>query len=342
MDMSQSTENLPSEGRMAPTLEPPQTVLNPHAEQLKAEGEIASDTDGGERATREKLKKTSINALPKYKVLESGSGAGDGDDIMRSRHKDVDLKIEGTEDLSGDEGRGRPTRKRSYDDLQAGYPRQEAGDSPSKQFNQGHARKKSREAENPHRSQEPDMTSPASDTRSFEGDGPEDVPAKVNLEENPADPPINTLEAQSMEGQAMQGEQQNEPKKKRSRDQFDKDDDKEQGGSEESNGAIVKPLGEPAGDEDLSLAGLSRRTTGEPDKKRHRESSQENILQHEQEGNAAKVCKQLSSTGIQISITNPNYAAAETVDQWVWKYICGISIREPRHVQIRFQIRFQT
>lgn len=87
------------------------TSANPHADS-------ASDNDTSERPVREKLKKTSIAAMPKYGVIPARDDAeGDGDDVMTS-HNLADgntLGEEGAQD--GQESRGRSSRKRSFEDL---------------------------------------------------------------------------------------------------------------------------------------------------------------------------------------------------------------------------------
>jgi hypothetical protein len=189
------------------------------------------------------------------------------------------------DDLSGEESRGRPARKRSFDDLQAGDQTQEGqlGVDSTPTHDHGHMRKKSRDTKTARGLDHPKLNNNKSVTTTLEGDKDAGFRSSISDVEIAAKAQDVSLE----QGKHME-EEKNIPKKKRSRDQFDKDQDKELEDSEESNGSIVKPIDDPTVDEETP-AGVSRRTTGEPDKKRHRDSSQENPLPHEQEGNAAKV-----------------------------------------------------
>jgi len=208
----------------------------------------------------------------------------DDDEVMRSQQTDTGEEVDEAESLSGDEKRGRPTKKRSFDDLQAEDQSQGGMRSPSKQNDHGHTRKKSRETQ-----QEAGHDRVPSETESLRGkNSAEEDQVKISPVEASGDLASNVQDPPLEQGQPM-NEEHSEPKKKRSRDQFDKDEGKELEGSEESNGIPVKATSESIADEEPALAGLSRRTTGEPEKKRHRESSLENLLPHEQEGNAPKV-----------------------------------------------------
>jgi hypothetical protein len=311
---------------MASTPEIPQTAPESRTEQLKPDAGTASDTDGGERATREKLKKTSINALPKYKMVETGMGPEkDNDEVMLSQQTDNGETADGSESLNGEEGRGRPTKKRSFEDLQAGDQSHEGLDSPSKQYDHGHMRKKSRDTQTSHEMPEAGTDEVASESRSTEDDnGTEHAQVKTSaVVENL---PANVEDTGFEEGlPAEQGG--SELKKKRSRDQFDKDHDKDVEDSEESNGIVVSPAADAIGEEDSTLAGLSRRPTGEPDKKRHRDASLEKLLPSEQEGNAAKVSRSLSSSDGAFTLRPSNHDCTETVHNRLWKFISTSSNR---------------
>jgi len=220
---------------------------------------------------------------------------------------------------------GRPTKKRSFEDLQAGDQSHEGLDSPSKQYDHGHMRKKSRDTQTSHDMPEAGTDEVASESRSTEDDnGTEHAQVKTSaVVENL---PANVEDTGFEEGlPAEQGG--SELKKKRSRDQFDKDHDKDVEDSEESNGIVVSPAADAIGEEDSTLAGLSRRPTGEPDKKRHRDASLEKLLPNEQEGNAAKVSRSLSSSDGAFRLRPSNHDCTETVHNRLWKFISTSSNR---------------
>jgi Ran-binding protein 3 len=76
------------------------------------------------------------------------------------------------------------------------------------------------------------------------------------------------------------------PKKKRSRDQFDKDQDPKDEGSDISGDSIVRSGSEPAENDDQLAQTTSRTATGEPEKKRPRDEE----LQSEISKTAQEVC----------------------------------------------------
>jgi Ran-binding protein 3 len=76
------------------------------------------------------------------------------------------------------------------------------------------------------------------------------------------------------------------PKKKRSRDQFDKDHNPQDEGSDDSENSIVRSGSEPAENDDQLAQTASRTATGEPEKKRPRDEE----LKPEVNTTAQEVC----------------------------------------------------
>jgi hypothetical protein len=160
-----------------------------------------SDNDTGERPVRQKLKETTITGTTSTDTSNSRSGS-----------------------------RGRPVRKRSFDDLQT-----ESNDAvPESKDDTGHRRKRSRDSK------------------------------------EPSTPPPEPSKAADDKSQILS------PKKKRSIDQLEKDDVK-----------MEKPAGETTS-ENGSL-GETIRVEGEPEKKRHRDNSQERDSAAEAKDETSKV-----------------------------------------------------
>src|SRR6266516_275001 len=81
--------------------------------------ESGSDNDN-ERPVREKLKKTSIAALPKYGVIPTEDISSEENDVDCHRKMSTTVQPELNEQESSDNtSRGRPGRKRSHDPLTA-------------------------------------------------------------------------------------------------------------------------------------------------------------------------------------------------------------------------------
>jgi Ran-binding protein 3 len=242
-----------------------------------------SDNDGTERPIREKLKKASIaglsthgkenNEKAKFERISAESSAGEeqkgGEDAMLT---------DTTSPL-----RGRPTRKRSFDDLQ--NESLNSIDSPPHDIATGghHKRMRSR-----------DMSS----NKKVEVNGKterEQVEALAE-EEDDADAKSSPggagvmVEAPSMGEEAAPSGNQS-PKKKRSRDQFDKDDSVEGSSPERNENQAVLSTREPHQPaEELNSTGTNG-DKGEPEKKRHRDSSEENTKSVDSEDVTKKVWK---------------------------------------------------
>ncbi|KAL2047009.1 hypothetical protein N7G274_001027 [Stereocaulon virgatum] len=136
-DAHNSPSTVPREASNAPAI-----TLHPHLDST-------SDNDASERATREQLKKTSIASLSKH-VTEFQNMIPTSDDvhmsISDSTRKDQSPE---KEDISTDidTTRGRPVRKRSFDDLEAAdaeVEKRETSEKGEEKWN-SHIRKRSRD-----------------------------------------------------------------------------------------------------------------------------------------------------------------------------------------------------
>lgn len=110
---------------------------------LRPATDSASDNDASERPVREKLKKTSIASIPKSDSNHPRSDFAVEPDPSTAAEKLGESSFEGHDVVKpGIESRGRPLRKRSFDDLEA----DEAitGDRPIVDQS-GHSRKRSRD-----------------------------------------------------------------------------------------------------------------------------------------------------------------------------------------------------
>lgn len=229
-----------------------------------------SDNDGAERPVRERLKKASIAGLSTHgQKGEGGNEISDGANVASSTGQGE----KGPEDaMSTDETsplRGRSTRKRSFDDLQnesiTGVDT--PGHDGCTQTWVHHKRMRSR-----------DMAS----SQTAAGNGRVDREQVEALAEEEDD-----LEAQKSPGgagvmvkatlgeddDAVSGNQS--PKKKRSRDQFDKDHTPEGDALEQDENHAVSSEGRSVETEEAARRAISNGDKGEPNKKRHRDGSQE-------------------------------------------------------------------
>jgi len=100
-------------------------VAKPQTANLHPTGDSASDGDAGERPVREKLKKTSIASMPKHGIISAENEAEAPIDIIMASQENEDdqapepqLSNTGGEPMTtGVEDRGRAVRKRSLEDL---------------------------------------------------------------------------------------------------------------------------------------------------------------------------------------------------------------------------------
>jgi Ran-binding protein 3 len=245
----------------------------------------ASDGDGGERPVREKLKKTSIASLAQY--TNSRTNAAVQPDELSST---TDSRGEQA-DIANDAGgamRGRPARKRSFDDLQKGDTQSINTASQmgvTEEKGSHHKRMRSRDI-----SSGEGLVSngqPRTEHLEYHDEEENDVDARRSpggpgvLVEPPAmtetTPPLTHVRADDNTILS--------PKKKRSRDQFDKDQDPKDEGSDISGDSIVRSGSEPAENDD-QVQTTFRTATGEPEKKRPRDEE----LQSEISKTAQEVC----------------------------------------------------
>lgn len=186
----------------------------------------ASDNDTSERPVREKLKKTSLASLPRDNLMSPRAQTEPERDDAMLTHHDVAPNEQATCVYPGP--RGRPLRKRSFDDIEPaeGDPFEVTADVMCNTG--GHARKRSR-----------DVRVGAG----FDGEnrkrGATETPVQEVDEQNLSDNEMAELEDnRSPESGALshiQGALDEDmtdstllPRKKRSRDQFDTDMDREQ------------------------------------------------------------------------------------------------------------------
>ena len=196
------------------------TSANPNADS-------ASDNDTSERPVREKLKKTSIAAMPKYGIIPARDDAeGDGDDQMTSHNLEEGntLGEEGAQD--GQESRGRPSRKRSFEDLKT---TESQGIDNTAEKSTEHTRKRSRDVK-------------VGELRKEVGDGPSSLGASVEeqmeekadaeaLSESAEDKAIEeagTPPSNDEPSDHVMRESALSPRKKRSRDGLEEEIDREQ------------------------------------------------------------------------------------------------------------------
>ena len=186
-----------------------------------------SDNDASERPVREKLKKTSIAAMPKYGIIPARDDAeGDGDDVMTSHNfeEGPTLGEEAVQDAQ--ETRGRPSRKRSFEDLKT-TESHELENTAEK--SSGHIRKRSRDVKvGEPRKEGGGRTSSlgASVEEQMEEKNDHEVlseSAEGNaIEETGTPPSLDEPADHVMRESALS------PRKKRSRDRFEEEIDREQ------------------------------------------------------------------------------------------------------------------
>ena len=212
----------------------------------------SSDSEGRETRVRDKLKKTSIAGLSS----QARAGADKGPHPLQESTIS-ELGHLPSPDQATTSSRGRPARKRSFDDLQnddfnaASYAET---DAPPPAKNGHHKRMRSRDISSgehvslPGRS-ENEAASPLeeeSDMDAQKSPGGPGVLVDASIRDTVTPPPEDPTDPEAMIS----------PKKKRSRDQFDKEDEPSLNSSD-----LVPPS--------------SSQKESEPEKKRHREEGQE-------------------------------------------------------------------
>ena len=239
------------------------------------EVESASDNDTGERPVREKLKKTSIATLPKYGVTAtSADNPVNDDDPMGPLH--TVSKASSNVKPTDRDTRGRPTRKRSFDDLEAtdesSVGNKHSTNTYGKENHEGHTRKRSRDigADDSSRESEGRKSSreePVLEKEANDGDNDESMKVSQERSSTPPDQP----DAMDEDG----GRGVLSPRKKRSRDQVEQDQDKKQkvAATEEErarrNSEEEEKAAQARGQHTSPTAG------NESEKKRHRDMSEE-------------------------------------------------------------------
>jgi hypothetical protein len=182
-----------------------------------------SDGDGGERPVREKLKKTSIGAIPRYDLASSGQGDWEEADMVSDIPSSD--QAEKREPLAKEtETRGRPSRKRSLEDLDVAEADAQSADSGTPSST--HLRKRSRDVRAGGVVRSVERVISPSPPIQDEAEGAKRTAAQAVADEDhcPAaagasTPPINDRE---MHDSVLS------PKKKRSREEFESDSTREQ------------------------------------------------------------------------------------------------------------------
>lgn len=236
--------------------------------------ESASDNDTGERPVREKLKKTSIATLPKYGVAAAASADNpvDDDNSMAPRH--TASKTSSNAVPTDHDIRGRPTRKRSFDDLEATNESSAANkpttNSHGKESDEGHTRKRSRDIHADDSSRESGRRQSSREEPVLEEEGKEgDEGDSMKVSQERSSTPPGQPEAMEEDG----GPGVLSPRKKRSRDQVEQDQDKKQ-----KVAATEEERARRNSEEELAAQGRRQDTSltsgNELEKKRHRDTSE--------------------------------------------------------------------
>ena len=230
---------------------------------------------------REKLKKTSIASLAQYTNSKTNQALQSEDLRITTEHQGEQAEVSSDAESAA---RGRPARKRSFDDLRNEDTQSTVAASQlGKVAEKGsyHKRMRSRDVSGGedlvsngqlrtetlehHDEEENDV-----DARQSPG-GPGVLAESHTVTEKTPPPPDGAILS---------------PKKKRSRDQFDKDQDPEDEGSDDSGDSVIRSGSEPAENDDLLVQTTSRTATGEPEKKRVRDKE----LKSEISETAEEVC----------------------------------------------------
>lgn len=232
-----------------------------------------SDGDGGERPVREKLKKTSIASLAQYTNARSHPAQVSQSEELPTASESKGEPYEIATD-SGNAIRGRPARKRSFDDLQQddAHNSVEQGLQGSLAEKNGHhKRMRSRDIS----SGKELLANGETSAEVLESHDQEE--SDVDARRSPGgagvlvEPPARTATPPSSET-ILTDDTIMSPKKKRSRDQFDKDHRSKDVDSEDSGDSIARSSSEPTENETQLARTTSRTATGEPKGKRVRDA----------------------------------------------------------------------
>ena len=113
---------------------------------MHAGADSKSDVDAGEPPVREKLKKTSLASMPRPGTAPTGADVHNSRDTVmdtKDGHCEQGLQLENLD--TGREGRGRPIRKRSLEELDTVEMGQSHNSEVHMESTDGHARKRSRD-----------------------------------------------------------------------------------------------------------------------------------------------------------------------------------------------------
>ncbi|KAL9112945.1 MAG: hypothetical protein Q9227_002809 [Pyrenula ochraceoflavens] len=227
-----------------------------------------SDGEAGERPVREKLKKTSIAGLSQHTTAQEAD---------RSMNDTPNIDSAEPEVGSDHAQRGRPARKRSYEDIQQEELQTEStADKETASTQSLHKRMRSRDVSAPVPSEPNGKDSARRDPVIHEEEHSISQLAASTAEEEDSNghkPPTPEQDLPE-DGTREVADGILSPRKKRSRDQFDKDCRAEGDGSEISAGSIIDPGSDIQETTELSKS-VPRNAGGEPEKKRHRDASSE-------------------------------------------------------------------
>ncbi|EEH04519.1 hypothetical protein HCBG_07160 [Histoplasma capsulatum G186AR] len=239
------------------TQEPEEVKINYPASDEQKDG-------AGERPVRQKLKETSIAGVPRPNSPEDHAMASQGTPVARA---------DSVSDTSSVEGRGRLRRKRSLGDMNEDEEHDEAAGGKNTDET-GHRRKRSRDSKTDDESSDNQGRSKSKSTTEDKHGMTDDMDAKDVTNKGGIRTP--TEELKSTESDTAN--RILSPKKKRSRDQFDKDHLKPDSmGEKAEEGTENAKFREPF-DKSKAMS-ANRRVEGEPEKKRHRDDSQDRSSQ---------------------------------------------------------------
>jgi hypothetical protein len=260
--------------------QPPETLLKGDEDTAtsRPDSPLSGGSDNGaEKPVREKLKKASIAGLSAQakseegRPTEPGPESSDGEEGKNGE----DTMLTDTTSSS----RGRPTRKRSFDDLQnESLTSIDAATHDDRTI--GHHKRM--------RSRDMSSSKAAAMNGRLEREQVEILAEENDIEAqtSPGGAGVMVEAPTAEDGAVLSGEQS--PKKKRSRDQFDKDHSTEETALEEN--ATVQPEDQAGKVEDEVTRTVSNDDKGEPEKKRHRDASQEGTESAVPEEKPAVVC----------------------------------------------------
>ena len=210
-------------------------IAKPHTTSLHPTGDSTSDGDAGERPVREKLKKTSIASIPKYGFVSAENEAEAPTDIVmlsqeneENQRPDPQLASTSVELRStGVEDRGRTVRKRSLEDLDTVDTTNRMSAEAS---TAAHARKRSRDVrsgkEIKSESRRRSSQNPLREENEEIESGREAKALREDLEETTIKESTPTSGPEVVDHEMQ--ESVLSPKKKRSREQFEADIQREQ------------------------------------------------------------------------------------------------------------------